>query len=364
MNTNNYCVIMAGGQGSRFWPLSRAGKPKQFLDILATGKTLLQQTVQRFSNICPVENIYIVTNKAYKELIQEQVPEIKSENVLYEPLRRNTAPCIAYANHKIMMKNKNANIVVAPSDHLILNEEEFFKRIYQALEFTKNTNALLTLGIKPSRPETGYGYIQVNTEGKAAVEDLGILKVKTFTEKPEYDMARIFFESREFYWNSGIFIWSLDSISSAFEEYLPDVNDLFIQGKDIYNTPGEIDFVDKIYAECRNISIDYGIIEKAKNVFVLCTEFGWSDLGTWGSLYENSSKDENNNSIIGCDVLTYNTSSCIINLPENKLAVIQGLNDYIVVESEGILLICKKDDEQKIRQFVNDVKVKKGDSMV
>jgi mannose-1-phosphate guanylyltransferase len=361
---NHYCVIMAGGQGSRFWPLSRVDKPKQFLDILGIGKTLLQQTFNRFVDLCPIENIFIVTNKNYKDLVIEQIPQIKHENILLEPLRRNTAPCIAYANYRILQQNSKANIVVAPSDHLILNEQEFKRVIMQAFEFTEKNEVLLTLGIKPSRPETGYGYIQINPVNKTKKEDIGISKVKTFTEKPEYDMAKIFFESGEFYWNSGIFVWSLQTIKNAFELYLPDVSELFQNGTNIYNTPKEHEFIDQTYAECRNISIDYGIIEKAKNVHVLCADFGWSDLGTWGSLFENSSKDINNNAIMGGNVLTYNTSSCIINLPEKKLAIIQGLEDFIIVESDGILLICNKNDEQKIRQFVNDVKMKKGESLI
>ena len=364
MDNNTYCVIMAGGQGSRFWPLSRVDKPKQFLDILGTGKTLLQQTFQRFSSICPPENIYIVTNKSYKELVEKQLPDIKTENILLEPLRRNTGPCIAYANYRIKHQNSNANIIVAPSDHLIMNEQEFKRVVLQALEFTQNNDALLTLGIKPSRPETGYGYIQISQSGKTKMEDIGITKVKTFTEKPEFDMARIFFESGEFYWNSGIFVWSIDAIMQAFDLYLPDVNELFQKGVSKYNTPGEADFIEQTYAECRNISIDYGIIEKAKNIYVLCADFGWSDLGTWGSLYENSPKDKNANAIISGDVFTYDTSLCIINLPKGKLAVTQGLNDYIVVESDGVLLICRKDDEQKIRQFVNDIKLVRGENNV
>jgi len=355
---------MAGGQGSRFWPLSRIEKPKQFLDILGTGKTLLQQTFERFISTCPVENIFIVTNKNYKDLVIQQIPQIRQENILLEPLRRNTAPCIAYANYRILQQNENANIVVAPSDHLILNETEFINTINKALDYTSKHDSLVTLGIKPSRPETGYGYIQISASGKKTIENIGITKVKTFTEKPEYDMAKIFYESGEFYWNSGIFIWSIKAIQKAFELYLPDVNELFLKGIEKYNTAGEIDFIDQTYSECRNISIDYGIIEKANNVYVLCSDFGWSDLGTWGSLYENSPKDENSNALISGDVMTYGTSQCIINLPDDKLAVIQGLKDYIVVESEGILLICNKDDEQKIRQFVNDVKAKKGESLV
>ena len=355
---------MAGGIGSRFWPLSRNEKPKQFLDILGTGKSLLQQTFDRFSSICPSENVYIVTNKIYKEIIIEQLPKIKADNILLEPLRRNTAPCIAYANHRILTENPDANIVVAPSDHLILNEPEFIRVLNQALEYSKENDALLTLGIKPNRIETGYGYIQISNKEKKEIEDIGITEVKTFTEKPDYDMAKIFFESGEFYWNSGIFIWSLKSINKAFDKYLPDVDDLFKGGSLIYNTPDEQSFIDKTYAECKNISLDYGILEKAKNVSVLCADFGWSDLGTWGSMYENSAKDDNQNSIIGENILNYDTNNCIINVPGDKLAVVQGLDGFIVVQTDDVLLVCKKEDEQKIRQFVNDVKVKKGKSFI
>ena len=355
---------MAGGIGSRFWPLSKNEKPKQFIDILGTGQTLLQQTFERFKSICLIENIFVVTNRKYEDLVLSQIPEVMPENVLLEPLRRNTAPCIAYANYSILQKNKNANIIVAPSDHLILNEQEFKRVIIHALEFSKHNDALLTLGIKPNRAETGYGYIQINNINKKGSENTEITKVKTFTEKPDFEMAKIFFESGEFYWNSGIFIWSLDAITNAFETYLPDVNDIFKKGLTELPAAFDNDFIDRAYSECRNISIDYGIIEKAKNVFVLCADFGWSDLGTWGSLYENSAKDEHNNTIIGENILTYDTKECIINISNDKLAVIHGLKDFIVVESEGIILICKKKEEQKIRQFVNDVKLKKGESFI
>ncbi len=355
---------MAGGVGSRFWPLSRSGKPKQFLDILGTGKTLLQQTFERFKNICPPENILIVSNRDYKEIILEQLPEIKEENVLLEPMRRNTAPCIAYANYKIQEKNPNANIIVAPSDHLILNEAEFVRVINQGLDFVSTTDALLTLGIKPNRPETGYGYIQINHNQKIGNINCEPTKVKTFTEKPNLEMAKIFFESGEFFWNSGIFLWKLNSIMDAFNKHLAEVDELFKRGIGIYNTGEEQKFIDETYSESKNISIDYGIIEKAENVYVLCADFGWSDLGTWGSLYENSQKNEENNSVIGKNVLIYDTENTIVNMPDDKLAVIQGLKDYIVVESDGILLICRKEDEQKIRQFVKDVKIKKGENFV
>ncbi len=355
---------MAGGVGSRFWPLSKSGKPKQFLDILGTGKTLLQQTFDRFETVCPAENILIVTNKDYKNIILEQLPKIKEENVLLEPMRRNTAPCIAYANFKIQQKNPNANIIVAPSDHLILNEQEFVKMLNQGLDYVANNDALLTLGIKPSRPETGYGYIQISNNKNLKDGQCEVTKVKTFTEKPNAEMAKIFYESGEFFWNSGIFLWSLNSIMDSFNKHLAEVNDLFRKGIGIYNTENEQSFIDETYAESKNISIDYGIIEKADNVHVLCTDFGWSDLGTWGSLYENINKNERKNAVIGRNVLCYDTENSIINMPDGKLAVIQGLNDYIIVDSNDTLLICKREDEQKIKQFVNDVKVKKGDSFI
>ncbi len=364
MDSNNYCVIMAGGVGSRFWPLSRSAKPKQFLDILGTGKTFLQQTFDRFKSICPPENILIVSNKDYKDIILEQLPEVLEENVLLEPMRRNTAPCIAYANYKIKEKNPQANIIVAPSDHLILNEKEFERVIRQGIDFVSKNDALLTLGIKPNRPETGYGYIQINNDQKIGEIECKPTKVKTFTEKPNLEMAKIFFESGEFFWNSGIFLWKLDAIMDAFDKHLSEVNELFKRGIGIYNTGEEQAFIDETYSESKNISIDYGIIEKAENVYVLCADFGWSDLGTWGSLYENSRKNEENNAVIGKNVMLYDTEGSIINMPDDKLAVIQGLKDYIVVESDGILLICKKQDEQKIRQFVKDVQIKKGEEFV
>jgi mannose-1-phosphate guanylyltransferase len=362
MNNNNFCVIMAGGIGSRFWPLSRTNKPKQFLDILGTGKTLLQQTFLRFSSICPTSNIYIVTSNSYKDIVLEQLPEISENQVLLEPMRKNTAPCIAYATFKIKSVNPLANIIVAPSDHLILNEAKFVHIVEQGLEFSSKNNALLTLGMKPNRPETGYGYIQVSPDKNAEMDN--IRKVKTFTEKPNYDMARLFYESGEFYWNSGIFILSLSTLTKSFIHYLPEVFNLFASGEKVYNTPEENNFIKKVYSECKNISIDYGIMEKADNVFVLCTDFGWTDLGTWGSLYENSTKDQNKNVINGKAVLTYGCNNCIVKVPTEKLVVLQGLEDYIVVESDNILLICQKKDEQQIRQFVTDVKLEKGEDYV
>ncbi|RLD37307.1 MAG: mannose-1-phosphate guanylyltransferase [Bacteroidetes bacterium] len=363
MNKNNYCVIMAGGIGARFWPMSRTSQPKQFIDILGTGETLIQQTVNRFLKICPVENIYVVTNEIYKEQVKEQLPDLSYEQILCEPARRNTAPCIAYANYKIMEKNPDANIVVAPSDHIILKEDVFTDVITSALQAASENDWLITLGIEPSRPDTGYGYIQFDSK-ISDKRDNRIRKVKTFTEKPELKIAEKFLESGDFHWNAGIFVWSLKSITKAFKKHLSEVDDIFKGGIDIYNTDKEADFIKSAYSVCRNISIDFGIMEKAENVYVLSSDFGWSDLGTWGSLYAIRQKNEDHNTIVGKNVMTYDTNNCVINVNSDKLVVLQGLDDYIVVDEGNILLVCKKKDEQNIRQFVTDVKTEKGDQFV
>ncbi len=346
---NNYCIIMAGGVGSRFWPFSRNDRPKQFLDFFGTGRSLLQMTFDRFSHVVPSENILIVSNVIYKDLILEQLPEINSQQVLLEPNRRNTAPCIAYAINRIKAMTDKANIIVAPSDHLIVRELDFIETIKIGIDFIEKNDYLLTLGIKPSRPETGYGYIQID-EGET-----NLRKVKTFTEKPNAELAQIFFETGEFYWNSGIFLWSLQTIDNAFNTLLPDVANRFNEGEKFFNTPDEQKFIDKMFPSCPNISIDYGIMEKAQNVYVLCSDFGWTDLGTWGSLYEMSPKDDSGNVSLKCKSMLYESHNNIITLPSDKLAVVQGLDDFIVAESDNVLLICKKDEEQRIRQFVNDV---------
>lgn len=361
-NKDIHCIIMAGGIGSRFWPLSRTSKPKQFIDILGTGKTLLQQTFSRMNRICPAENIIIVTSQIYRNIVLEQLPEISESQVILEPMRRNTAPCISFANHKIMQLNPNAVVIVAPSDHLILNEEKFVDTINSAIAFAAKNDALLTLGIKPSRPETGYGYIQVGSAPDKHIPNLK--KVKTFTEKPNVEIAKVFVDSGEFYWNSGLFIWSLSSIMKAFEKYLPEVEGLFNDASSKFNTPNEQKAVEQAYSECRNISIDYGIMEKAENVFVICSEFGWSDLGTWGSLYAHSNRDKNNNAINGKNVMLYDSKNSIVNVPDKRLIVLQGLDDYIVVESDDILLICRMKDEQEIKKIVNDVMLEKGDKYI
>jgi mannose-1-phosphate guanylyltransferase len=363
MNKNNYCVIMAGGIGTRFWPISRTSQPKQFIDILGEGQTLIQQTYRRFRKICKAENIYIVTNDIYKNLVHQQIPDIAENQIICEPARRNTAPCIAYSCYKISDLNPDANIVVAPSDHIIQREDVFIEIIESALKCTASNNWLLTLGVKPSRPDTGYGYIQFNGD-ITCPNDKRIKKVKTFTEKPGLEMAKSFLKSGDFLWNSGIFIWTAKNIIEAFEKHLPEINSIFREGIKKYNTPKEKNFIKEAYTVCRNISIDYGIMEKSDNVYVLKSDFGWLDLGTWGSLYDTRKKDKDGNTIMGKKVMVYDSKNCIVNMPNGKLVVMQGLRDYIVVESDNILLICKLSDEQQIRQFVNDVKIEKGEEFV
>lgn len=361
MKNETYCVIMAGGIGSRFWPLSKTDTPKQFLDILGMGKSLIRQTYERFLPICSPENFIIVTNAEYKDLVLKDLPEIDASQVLSEPFRRNTAPCIAYANSFIRSKSKSANIVVTPADHLIINEEAFVKAIKDGIEFTNKNPSLLTLGIKPHKPETGYGYIQI---GEQIDKETSFNKVKTFTEKPDIDLATVFFESGEFFWNSGIFMWTLESIDKAFDSHLPDVQSLFKALDAKIGGADETKALTETYTECKNISIDYGIMEKADNVAVQTVNFGWSDLGTWSSLYEYSAQDKNSNAVISGKVLLYDTQNSIVNIPKNKVAVIQGLDNYIIVDSDDELLICPKDNEQQIRQFTTDVNTEFGDSHI
>jgi mannose-1-phosphate guanylyltransferase len=363
MDKNYFCVIMAGGVGARFWPMSRTSQPKQFIDILGTGESLLQRTFQRFLKICPTENIFIATNSIYRDLVKEQLPEIADSQILCEPSRRNTAPCIAYANYKIHQINPNATIVVAPSDHVITKEDEFANVILSAMEAATHNNWLITLGIQPSNPNTGYGYIQFD-ENEVYAKDNRLKKVKTFTEKPELEMAKQFLQSGDFLWNAGIFIWKLENTMKAFKQFLPEIDELFESGLPYYNKPEEAEFIEKTYPMCKNISIDYGVMEKAENVYVLSSEFGWSDLGTWGSLYEHLPKDKKNNAVVGRNVMLYHSQNNIVNMPKDKVAVIQGLDSYIVAEDSGILLICKKEDEQQIRQFVTDVQIEKGEKYV
>jgi mannose-1-phosphate guanylyltransferase len=363
MNKHHYCIIMAGGVGSRFWPMSKTKHPKQFIDVLGVGKTLIQQTYDRFHHICAPENIFVVTHQSYKKLVQEQLPNIPADNIICEPTRKNTAPCVAYASYKISMKDPKALVVVAPSDHLILKEKTFIKAIKACYEKAASEDCLLTIGIRPMRPDTGYGYIQFK-ESPIAEKDKRIKKVKTFTEKPDHEMAVSFIQSGDFLWNSGIFIWSVASIIKAMEHFLPEVADLFKEGQSVYYTADEKKYVEKVYAHCKSISIDYGVMEKATNVYVRSSAIGWSDLGTWGSLYQHIPKDKEKNAVVGKNVLLFQSKGCIVHIPDNKLAVIEGLEDYIVVESGDTLLICKKQDEQQIRNFVNEVKARKGERFV
>ena len=354
MNKNNYAVIIAGGIGSRFWPISKATLPKQFLDILGTGETLIQQTFNRLQRVCPNENILIVTNRNYKDLCLEQLPSVIESNILCEPSMRNTAPCVAYAAFKIQTMNENANMIIAASDHIILKEDEFVRVAHDCLDLVANHDILLTLGINPTRPDTGYGYIQFTADKLA--DHYKARKVKTFTEKPDQELAINFLDSGDFLWNSGIFVWSAKSITLAYRKQLRDMYDIFEEGKRFYNTSKETEFIDRIFAGCKNISIDYGIMEKSENVYVYPADFGWSDLGTWGSLYAHLDLDEYRNAVQGSKVLLYDSTDNIIKVPNDKIVVMHGMNGYIVVENEGTLLICKKENEQQIKQFVADVK--------
>ncbi|MBT5615840.1 MAG: mannose-1-phosphate guanylyltransferase [Flavobacteriales bacterium] len=356
MNKNNYAVIMAGGIGSRFWPMSKSSFPKQFLDILGTGETLIQQTFNRLERICPPENILIVTNTNYKNLCLEQLPNVVESNILCEPAMRNTAPCVAYAAFKIQSMNEDANMIIAASDHIILKEDEFVRVTNDCLDIVAKNDVLLTLGITPSRPDTGYGYIQFSEDNLSGYKKAR--KVKTFTEKPNQELALNFLDSGDFLWNSGMFIWSAKSITLAYRKHLRDMYEVFDEGKQFYNTINEKEFIDRVFPACKNISIDYGIMEKSENVYVYPADFGWSDLGTWGSLYSHLELDEYKNTIQGNNVMMYDSSDNLVKVSDDKLVVLQGLQGYIVVENEGTILVCKKEDEQKIKQFVADLKQK------
>ena len=357
MNKNYYAIIMAGGIGSRFWPISRTSYPKQFLDILGTGKTLIQNTYDRFIKVCPKENIYVVTNENYAGLVKEQIPGMADSQILTEPVMRNTAPCIAYGCFKIQSLNPDAAIVVAPSDHLILDETAFVTAIEKSLKVASEKECLITLGIMPSRPDTGYGYIQFTDD----TIDEGFHKVKTFTEKPNLELAKTFIQSGDFLWNAGIFVWSANAIIKAFNRYEPEMHEIFEEARPVYNTPQEREHINNAYYQCTNISIDFGIMEKANNVYVLPSEFGWSDLGTWASIYQLAEKDDLSNAVIPRErVILYDSSNCMVNVPGDKLVVLNGLHDFIVVESNNTLLICPRSEEQSVKQVVADVKAKFG----
>ncbi|RFZ94220.1 mannose-1-phosphate guanylyltransferase [Mucilaginibacter conchicola] len=361
MNNNYYAIIMAGGIGSRFWPISRTSHPKQFIDILGTGKTLIQNTYDRFLKVCPKENIYVVTNENYTDLVKTQLPDMADNQILTEPVMRNTAPCVAYGCFKIESMNPDAAIVVAPSDHLILDEAAFITTIEKSLKTASENDLLITLGIKPSRPDTGYGYIQYTDQ---TLND-DFHKVKTFTEKPTLEIAKTFLQSGDFLWNAGIFVWSAKAIVDSFNQHLPEMHEIFAEARSVYNTDEEKAFVHKVYQRCINISIDYGIMEKAPNVYVLPSEFGWSDLGTWASIYQLAEKDYVGNAVIPADkVIMYDSSNCMVNVPEGKLVIIKGLHDFIVVESDNILMISPRSEEQGVKQVVADVKQQFGTKYV
>lgn len=357
MKKHQYAVMLAGGIGSRFWPVSKSKLPKQFLDILGTGKSMMQMTYERLLRSFAADKIFVITNESYRDIAKKQLPGLKDENLLLEPARKNTAPCIAYAGHKILSIDTNSAVMITPSDHMILREEQYDKAVMKALKVVQKRDIIVTLGIRPTRPDTGYGYIQYMEE----VEEDGVFKVKTFVEKPPLDMATTFFRSGDFLWNAGIFISNVRTLLNAYHHYLPEVNEVFKEIKKVYNTPGEKEFVAKAFSMCPNVSIDTAIMEKAKNVSVIPAQFGWSDLGTWASLYEQYQKDYLGNAVSGKNVMIYDSSNCMVMVPEKKMVVLQGLEDYIVVDTEEVLLICRKDQEQEIKQMVADIKRNKGD---
>ena len=357
-NKNYYAIIMAGGIGTRFWPYSRSSHPKQFIDILGVGKSLLQLTYERFLKNFEKENIFIVANQTYTELIKQQIPEIKEECILGEPLAKNTAACIAYATTKIHKANTHAVCVVAPSDHLILDEDKFNENVMHAIQFAKKNEVLVTLGIRPSRPDTGYGYIQFIEERDSSEN---IFKVKTFTEKPTIELATTFVESGDFLWNAGIFIWSCSAIKNAFKEHMPEMYALFKEASKDYFTSSEQKTIQKIYEQCHAVSIDYGIMEKASNVFVIPADFGWSDLGTWTSLYENSFRDKNNNVVQGKQIILYDVKDSIIASNHkygSKLIVVKGVDNLIIVDTPDVLMVCDKSKEQEVKQMVTDINIR------
>ncbi len=360
MQKNYYVAIMAGGIGSRFWPLSRTAYPKQFLDILDTGKTLIQHTFERFVDLVPVENIFIITSDEYIPIVKEQLPAVPEENILGEPSRKNTAPCIAYISYKINKLNPDACLICAPSDHLILEPIAFKKVCIEALNFVRVHNALTTLGIKPTHPNTGYGYIQIEQH---EVSD-NVYKVKTFTEKPNLELATTFLESGDFLWNAGIFVWKARSIVQAFEKYLPEFHELFVAEEALLNTPEEKKAVERIYPLLTNISIDYGIMEKADNVYLIPSGFGWSDLGTWNAAYDNMEKDEANNAVSADNYLLIDAYKNIIKVPDEKLIVLQGLENHIVIDTGDVLMICERSKEQEIKEYVSQIKISKGEKFL
>jgi mannose-1-phosphate guanylyltransferase len=361
MNKHYYAAILAGGLGTRFWPKSRASFPKQFLDILGNEETLIQSAYKRYASFILPENIYIITSQEYVDIIKDQLPGIKHENILAEPSRKNTAPCVAYFAFKMLQQDPDATFVVAPSDHIVTDTETFERLSMKALNFAKENSAFVTLGVKPTYPNTGYGYIQYDPDFS---KEENVFKVKTFTEKPDLELAKTFLASGDFLWNAGIFMWKAEDVAAAFEQYQPEMFELFASEKTNYNTAEEGPALERIYPLCSSISIDYAIMEKANNVFVIPADFGWSDLGTWNSAYTNLSKDENGNAMTSENILAFDSTNSLVSAPEEKLLVLQGLEDFIVVDTKDVLLICKKDKEQQVKEFLSEVKKKKGDKYI
>ena len=348
--TNNHLVIMAGGVGSRFWPMSTADRPKQFIDVLGVGKSLLQLTVERFGNLIKPENIWVVTNQHYAAIVKEQLPDMPESNILCEPCRRNTAPCIAYVSWRIKSKDPKANIVVTPSDHIVTDTAEFQRVIKECMIFTGETDAIVTLGMKPNRPETGYGYIQADLS-ISSLRNKEIYRVDSFREKPNLETAKEYIKKNYYFWNAGIFIWNVSTIVNAFRVYQPTMARLFESLLPIYGTEKEQEEINRLFPECENISVDYAIMEKAEEIFVCPADFGWSDLGTWGSLHEQSKKDLYGNVCIGPEINIFESHNCIVHTTQEKKVVIQGLDGYIVAEKNDTLLICKLSEEQRIKNF-------------
>jgi len=358
MNKHYYAAILAGGLGTRFWPKSRASLPKQFLDILNTGETLIQSAYKRYGSFIAPENIFIITTDEYVDIVQKQLPEIPPENILAEPSRKNTAPCVAYMSFKLLQKDPSAALIIAPSDHVVTDTKTFEQLSLKGLAFAKKQHAFVTLGIKPTYPNTGYGYIQYDTSPQS---ERNVFKVKTFTEKPDLELAKTFLASGDFLWNAGIFIWKVKNIITAFEKHLPEMYEVFASEKEKFNTDEEKEAVEQIYPQCTNISIDFGIMEKADNVYIIPASFGWSDLGTWNSAWENMERDYLGNAVAGKNVMVIDATKCMVHADNGKLMVLQGLDDFIVVDTKDALLICKKDKEQEIKEFVAEVKRNKGD---
>lgn len=350
---NNHLVIMAGGIGSRFWPMSTEERPKQFIDVLGVGRTLIQMTLDRFRGVCPIENVWIVTNERYADLVHEQLPDVPVDHILQEPCRRNTAPCIAYVSWRIKMTDPKANVVVSPSDHIVTNVDEFRRVITSCLKFAGETDAVVTLGMKPTRPETGYGYIQADLTSNSP-RNREIYRVDQFKEKPDLETAKHYISEHNFFWNAGIFVWSVETIVNALRVYAPRINNIFERIQSVMGTPQEQETINKVYPDCDNISIDYAVMENAEEIFVFPADFGWSDLGTWGSLLLQSQRDMYGNGLIGKNIHTFECRNCVVHTTQEKKVILQGLDGYIVAEHDDTLLVCKLSEEQRIKQFQNN----------